>query len=454
MSYRYDPHKQQTSPALHRLSLKIMKIRFRYSVLILLLVCLCPLLAMAQGRSSRLKQVSETTNVVKAYADSLWLYRQRTDSLLQRQSQTTVLRRLNADYRGLFVPLTFFDGVADRLFTLDSVGSRDADEALSYVYIHRPDLVMQTRRQMDEAGGVINTDDIIPPPSIEPVDAVLHPTDDVILPKIDIDVRKPNFWKFSGDYTMQFYQNYVSSNWYQGGENSYSLLTTLTLQANYNNKQKLKWENKLEVRLGIQHLKEDTVRSVKTSEDLIRYTGKVGLQASKYWYYTLQVVANTQLMRGYPKNGDNVQSDFMSPFNLNVSVGMDYSMNWLKGRLTGSVHLAPLAYNYKYCAREALISKYSIDEGSHHKGDYGSQMTVDFTWNICKGISWKSHSYLYTTYKRVEMQFENTFSFKVNKYISATFFIYPRYDDSRPRDDHHGYFQFKEYLSLGFNYSF
>jgi hypothetical protein len=41
-----------------------------------------------------------------------------------------------------------------------------------------------------------------------------------------------------------------------------------------------------------------------------------------------------------------------------------------------------------------------------------------------------------------------------NKYISANLFVYPRFDDGVARDGHHGYFQLKEYFSLGFNYSF
>ncbi len=54
-----------------------------------------------------------------------------------------------------------------------------------------------------------------------------------------------------GDYYLQFLQNYVSDNWYKGGESNYSMLGSVTMQANYNNKQKVKWENKLEMRLGL-----------------------------------------------------------------------------------------------------------------------------------------------------------------------------------------------------------
>ncbi len=271
---------------------------------------------------------------------------------------------------------------------------------------------------------------------------------------VDIVVLKPNFWSFSGDYYLQFLQNYISSNWYKGGQSNYSMVGSLTLRANYNNKQKVKWDNTLEMKLGFQTSRGDSLHNLKTSEDLLRYTGKLGLQATKHWYYTFQTVASTQFMRNFGTNSNYVYSDFLSPLNVNVSIGMDYNVNWLKGKLRGSVHLAPLAYNFKFVDRVGLATRYGIDEGHHALNDFGSQLTVDVTWNMASNISWRSRIYGYTTYERAEMEFENTFSFQFNRYIAAKFFIYPRFDDSRTRDDHHGYWMFKEYTSLGFSYSF
>lgn len=34
----------------------------------------------------------------------------------------------------------------------------------------------------------------------------------------DLSVAKPNFWKIAGNADVQFSQNYVSDNWYNGGE--------------------------------------------------------------------------------------------------------------------------------------------------------------------------------------------------------------------------------------------
>lgn len=89
---------------------------------------------------------------------------------------------------------------------------------------------------------------------------------------------------------------------------------------------------------GLSDFQGRLLRSLKTSDDLIRYTSKLGLQATKRWYYTLQMVAQTQFAHGLKSNDKMVYSDFFSPFNLNLSVGMDYSVDWFKHRLKGSAH--------------------------------------------------------------------------------------------------------------------
>ena len=93
-------------------------------------------------------------------------------------------------------------------------------------------------------------------------------------------------------------------------------------------------------------------------------------------------------------------------------------------------------------------------KGQTEPSSYGSQTTAELEWAFTDNIKWKTRFYAFTSYKRVEMEWENTFTFKFNKYISSNLFIYPRFDDNTKRDDHHGYFQFKEFASLGFNYSF
>jgi hypothetical protein len=57
----------------------------------------------------------------------------------------------------------------------------------------------------------------------------------------------------------------------------------------------------------------------------------------------------------------------------------------------------------------------------------------------------------------VEAEFENKFSFHFNQYISTELYTLWRFDDNRDMkywDDTLGFFQFKEFFSLGLAYKF
>ena len=426
--------------------------KLRISLLIFFFAGL--LAAHAQTRATRmgksLKKETALQEWVKNYEDSLLIQRHRIDSL---QLDANDIR-----YSKLFTPLTFYHAPAHRFLRLDPRAKGDSldvmlDQALMNVYLNRPDLVKSNESRLDLVGAPI-ADDAPRKSNINIVEEVAPKAMEAEAAPVSIVVKKPNFWKFSGDYYLQFLQNYVSDNWYKGGESNYSMLGRITMQANYNNKQKVKWDNKLELRLGYQTSKGDSLRSLKTSDDLIRYTSKLGLQATKRWYYTLQMVAQTQFAHGLKSNDKMVYSDFFSPFNLNLSVGMDYSVDWFKHRLKGSAHLAPLAVNWKYVGREALATRYGLDEGKHSLVDYGSECTFDLSWQIAQNIKWKTRLWGYTTYKRAEIEWENTITFQFNRYISTNIFLYPRFDDGAKRKDDQSYWQFKEFMSIGFSYSF
>ena len=368
---------------------------------------------------------------------------------------------LDGRFYRLFAPVTFYHNVANKSLSLDNdeVGKdpvADAiDAALMHIYLNRPDLVGTTETDLKEAGNVRRDVEKPLKNQVKLVDKVEGPVidtpDDV---PTEILIQKPNFWTKKGDGYLQFMQNFVSNNWYKGGESNYSMVGSLTLEANYDNRNKWKWDNKLEMKLGFMHSRSDSVHKFKSNEDLIRYTGKVGLQAAKNWYYTLQMLAYTQFTRGLKANDLNTYSDFMSPFNLNLGLGMDYKVATKDKKLNGTVNLSPIAVNYRYVDRLDLGPSYGLDEGKHSLVDFGSQVTADLTWKINDVVSWKSRLYAFTSYKRTEIEWENTFTLRVSKYISANLFLFPRFDDSGKKDDDLGYLQFKEYSSIGFSYGF
>lgn len=365
----------------------------------------------------------------------------------------------------LFGPLTFYHSVAQNHLSLtadqsDEEISKEVSNALMRVYLNRPDLVSFSENEMNASGQL--REDLEKP--IQQQVAILDEVSDVLpeaLPEteapMEVVVEKPRFWKYAFDGSLQFMQNYVSDNWYKGGESNYSAVGALTLEANYDNKSRWKWDNKLEMKLGLQTSPTDTINKFKSNEDLIRYTGKVGLQAVSRWYYALQVLAYTQFMPGRKSNNKNVFSDFMSPFTLNVGLGMDYKVEAVNKRLTGTVNISPFGLDYRYVDRENLAKSFGIkvDEGHLHSNiAFGSSLTASLEWKFNDVIWWKTRLYLFTSYDRVQAEWENTFTLRVSKYITANLFLYPRFDDANNRDEKLGYWQFKEYSSLGFAYSF
>lgn len=449
---------------------KIVVMKHVLSILVLSTLGVVTLQAQQTRPTHRTDRADNATTLLRSYEDSLSVlynkvYRQNDKSALSRDFVENIVPYQS--FR-LFSPLTFYEGIARDLFYLsgdstinkaqnqraDYLAPRFTDKALLGIYLKRPDLVLNRETVLHNVAPESKTTPVVirsdaglaEKESQTPIEPENGP--------INVVVTKPNFWTFKGDYYLQFLQNYVSGNWHKGGESNYSMVSAVTIQCNYNNKQKVKFDNKLEMKLGFITSPSDTLHSLKTSEDLIRFTSKLGLQATKRWYYTLQLVAYTQFMRGYKNNSGEAASDFMSPFNANLSLGMDYNVDWIKGRLKGSIHLAPLAYNFRYVDRLSVAPRYGLSPDSHTLHDFGSEFTVDLMWKIAEPISWQTRLYGYTTYRRAEVEWENTFTFQFNKFISSKLFVYPRFDDGAARDEKHGYLQMREFVSIGFSYSF
>lgn len=434
-------------------------IYIRYSILIICAFIVTSICAQSHYRYIK-RNNNDGLTLVKAYSDSLAIVKSKLDSLYKNSNDSTMqYKEKEEQYYRLFVPMTFYHSVAENAMsineddTTESEVNKDVDISLMNIYLNHPGLVLNTERELDKIGSVdVDVDKPIQRSVILSEHHVQRPVEPDEVP-FQIMVKKPNFWTISGDYYLQLIQNYVSDNWYNGGESNYSMVGSVIMQANFNNKSRLKFDNKLELKLGFQSSRSDSLHKFKTSEDLIRYTGKLGLQATKKWYYTFQLLTYTQFYKGYKSNDNVVYSDFMAPYNLNLSLGMDYTIKTKNNSLSGNINIAPIAYNFRYVGRLDLATRYGLDEGHHVLNDFGSEFTLDVAWKFSDMINLKTRLYGYTTYKRAEIEWENTISFQFNKYIATNIFIYPRFDDGGEKDSN-GYWQLKEYASIGFAYSF
>ena len=399
----------------------------------------------------------DTPLVVKSYTDSLTVLRQQLDSI-QRVNDALRSEVSDGRYFRLFAPTTFYHSGANKTLSLaPNTGDEvtDAvDQAMMSLYLRRPDLVKNNESRLREVGSLREDVNQELTQQVELTEKAAPVPEEPEAVPIGLVVVKPNFWKFKGDGYLQFLQNFVSGNWYKGGESNYSAIGAVALELNYNDKDKVTFDNKLEMKLGFQTSRTDTVHTFKTNNDLVRLTSKLGLQAHKRWYYTLQLLAYTQFACGYKANDKFVYSDFMSPFKLNGGIGMEYKVEALNKRLTGNLNFLPLSFNFTYVGRSALISRNGIKGDHHTMEDFGSQFTANLQWKISDQISYKTRFYANTSYHYALVEWENQFELKVSKYISANLFLYPRFDDSNVYDDKLGYIQFQEYSSLGLSYQF
>lgn len=426
----------------------------RYRTLILLAIALMTM----QGISAQNSR-QNTLKVLKNYADSLTILRHRLDSV--KQENDSLQKELSdGRYYRLFAPTTYYRSGANKSLSLSPETGDEVtdavDKAMMNVYLNRPDLVTNTESHLERVGSVRDDVNQEVKQDLELVEQTVPVPDEPEVVPVGIVVTKPNFWKFKFDGFLQFMQNYVSNNWHKGGESNYSAVGAVTLEMNYNDKDRILFENKLEMKLGFQTSRSDTLHKVKANNDVLRFTSKLGLQAfrdSKKWYYSLQLLAFTQMAQGLKANDPFVYSDFFSPFDLNIGLGMEYRLNEFNGKLTGTLNFLPLAYNFRYVGRSALFDANGMKD-KHTLHELGAQFTGDVEWALTDHVTWKSRLYAYTSYKRALIEWENQIQFKVTKYISANLFLYPRFDDAAVRDDDHGYWQFMEYSSLGLSYSF
>jgi hypothetical protein len=291
----------------------------------------------------------------------------------------------------------------------------------------------------------------------------------------------PKHWTVSGNASLQFTQGYVSKNWYKGGESNMALLGSGQLDANYK-KDRLAWDNKVEAKLGFVTTRSDQYHNYMTNNDLLKWTTKLGWEATKHWYYTLQGTGQTQFCTGFSANDPDEKSKFFAPAYANLALGMDYKLETAKFKMTAFI--SPFAYNLKFVGDPRRGFEYDVDgttilsyrgridgtqfglrAGEFNTYDFGTSAKLNTVWNVCKYLKWESAATYFSPQYNMgkdnakgytEIQWENTFDMPLNKFFSTKIYTCLRFDDSVGLDNKGtgwGYFQFSELLSFGISYN-
>lgn len=401
---------------------------------------------------------AQQSRIVERYIDSLKL------AMSLKNLDENIDYDVSPYYYQMFFPSTYYSNVTRNALSLDSTSFTPMNLQLLRIYASRPSLVSHYDEQFknealleaNKSASNRTNDDLK-----KEISNVISSNSKDRIDKDDIDIGlqvvKPNFWKTAGNFSLKFTQNYFSENWYQGGNNNQTMLATLNLSAIYNDTKKITWENRLDVRLGFVTSPSDTCHTFITNNDKLQLNTKLGVKATKNWNYTISGEAKTQMMPGYRANNRLKFSDFLSPLDVSLSIGMDYKPK-LKNGNNLSLALLPLSYKMRFInSHNENIHKTNKFVNRRWKQDFGSRLEFNCKFTIVKNLSWRCRSYCFSSFEYVEAELENVFTFEFSKYISTDVYTLWRFDDNRPMkyyDDNLGYFQFKEYITLGLKYDF
>lgn len=255
-------------------------------------------------------------------------------------------------------------------------------------------------------------------------------------------------WHRKGTTSLQMAQTAFSDNWYQGGENNFTVSNYDKLVFSRYDEQKITtFDLSLELRLSGYYTKSDTINPMRVNDNLFRIDVSYGYKAWRNWYYSTSAYVKTPIFDYHNANSKVVKSSFLSPLEVNVSVGMDLKLTKNK-RCQYSLLLAPLSYNLKYVNDSRVkATSYGIDPGHCSKNQFGASITNRLEWKINDVVSWTNRTYFFTSYHSVQAEFENTFNVALGRYCTAKLYAYPRFDDSR--DDR---VQYKEMLTFGLSF--
>ena len=301
---------------------------------------------------------------------------------------------------------------------------------------------------------------------------------------------KPTFWNKTLLTNINFTQTSLT-NWVAGGYNNYTLAGYIDANANYK-KDKMIWNNRLQLDYGFLYSQDKPI--IQKNKDRIYLESKWGYETPiRHLSYSASFDFKTQFddnwNYGTPKeftgdeptrddwlNARKLKSGLFSPAYINLGLGVLWTPNnWL------SVNLSPINAGFVIVQNESLRKTYGMElldaykdtpaadiRDSYYRSsrfELGAQLKADAKFQINDNINYTTQLVLFSNYLHnplnLRVNWDNKFFWKLAKFFALTFSTNLIYDDTILAKDITGdgkydvqAIQFKEFLELGFSYTF
>lgn len=238
-------------------------------------------------------------------------------------------------------------------------------------------------------------------------------------------------WKRGGLMSFNLAQGSLS-NWAAGGDNFSMTVNGYFNYFFYYKKGRQSWDNNMDVNMGYV---QSTSLGSRKNDDRFDFLSKYGykVDTTGKWYLSTLFNFRSQFFDGYTyaNNIPDFSSSFLSPAYVILSVGFDY-----KPTDKLSMFISPLTSRSTIITNSVLAQKgiYGIPAGQHSINEIGAFATINYSNVIAKNVTYKGRLDLFSNYasnpQNVDLFMTNLFSFKINRYFSATYSLDMIYDDN------------------------
>ena len=250
-----------------------------------------------------------------------------------------------------------------------------------------------------------------------------------------------SYWSNTAEGTLTFSQVSLS-NWAGGGNNSIALNMYAGFVANYA-KDRVSWENSLNLGYGLVN---QSNTGLQKSDDKINLISKFGYQLSQEsnkLFWSSMVDLKTQFAQGFDLPNDSIEiSRFAAPAYILVTTGLDY-----KPSSNFSIMYSPVTGKLTLVTSQALADQgaFGVDpaefdelgnlvaEGKQFRAEIGTYIKMNYKREIFTDVNYQTNLELFSNYLdefgNIDVNWENTFIMKVNKFLSANLITQLIYDD-------------------------